>query len=179
MKIVGEEKPAMKPAALPAVTSQSLSVVIYTSGTTGNPKGVELSHENICSNLKGLKALWKDSLYCNRSLAFLPWAHVYGQVRWEQTRPWYAYWVLTKYPYVLLFIERLLSCIRWSRVGLRWASSATGTSFSRAWTSSSQRWCWVYQHCSTGEHQCGIICNTHRDAHRLCNMLCSECMIVS
>jgi len=61
------------------VTRDMISVIIYTSGTTGNPKGVELSHDNICSNLKGLKILWSGALSNNRSVAFLPWAHVYGQ----------------------------------------------------------------------------------------------------
>ena len=60
-------------------SSKNVSVIIYTSGTTGKPKGVVLTHENIVSNLKGLKAIWKDELTNHRSLAFLPWAHVYGQ----------------------------------------------------------------------------------------------------
>ena len=52
---------------------------MHYKGTTGNPKGVELSHENIVANLYGLKSIWKDELLRNRSLAFLPWAHVFGQ----------------------------------------------------------------------------------------------------
>ena len=53
--------------------------MIYTSGTTGNPKGVILSHRNLifeCSVVLPLLGMTKD----DRSLAFLPWAHVFGQV---------------------------------------------------------------------------------------------------
>ena len=51
---------------------------IYTSGTTGNPKGVELSHGNITSNVNALQDFFQmaDS---DRSLSFLPWAHSFGQ----------------------------------------------------------------------------------------------------
>jgi long-chain acyl-CoA synthetase len=62
------------------VTSDDISVIIYTSGTTGKPKGVSLSHDNLISNLKGLRQMLTDELYHHTSLAFLPWAHVFGQV---------------------------------------------------------------------------------------------------
>merc|ERR1711935_194485 len=50
----------------------------------GKPKGVELTHLNFTSNVKGAtrslvkdpKALVRES---DRSLSFLPWAHSYGQ----------------------------------------------------------------------------------------------------
>ena len=60
-------------------SEEDVCVIIYTSGTTGNPKGVELTHKNICSDLMGLKDVYKDKLDNNISMAFLPWAHVYGQ----------------------------------------------------------------------------------------------------
>ena len=59
--------------------SQSPMGMIYTSGTTGNPKGVILSHSNLifeCSVVTPLLGMTKDV----RTLAFLPWAHVFGQV---------------------------------------------------------------------------------------------------
>ncbi len=70
---------SMKPVPPVSIRPSELCTIIYTSGTTGNPKGVELSHENVVSNLRGLDFLWQDELSTNVSLAFLPWAHVYGQ----------------------------------------------------------------------------------------------------
>jgi long-chain acyl-CoA synthetase len=55
-----------------------LACIIYTSGTTGNPKGVELSHHNLASNVSAVHQIFpmdKD----DRSLSFLPWAHSFGQ----------------------------------------------------------------------------------------------------
>jgi long-chain acyl-CoA synthetase len=51
---------------------------IYTSGTTGNPKGVILSHWNICSNINAVHEIFPFSAD-DRSLSFLPWAHSFGQ----------------------------------------------------------------------------------------------------
>ncbi len=55
-----------------------LAGFIYTSGTTGQPKGVKLSHGNICSNVNGIHALFTFDP-SDRSLSFLPWAHSFGQ----------------------------------------------------------------------------------------------------
>lgn len=51
---------------------------VYTSGTTGEPKGVVLTHKNFCANINALRDLFPLGSD-DRSLAFLPWAHVFGQ----------------------------------------------------------------------------------------------------
>ena len=55
-----------------------LACLIYTSGTTGKPKGVMLSHRNICSNVIEMRRAFPISPD-DRSLSFLPWAHSFGQ----------------------------------------------------------------------------------------------------
>jgi long-chain acyl-CoA synthetase len=59
--------------------SAALAGLIYTSGTTGLPKGVMLSHGNITSNINAVLEIFRFSPE-DRSLAFLPWAHSFGQV---------------------------------------------------------------------------------------------------
>ncbi len=66
------------PTPLAQVTAEDLAAIIYTSGTTGNPKGVELTHRNFSTNV--VAALQRfDFGPGDRSLAFLPWAHSFGQ----------------------------------------------------------------------------------------------------
>lgn len=60
------------------VEPDDLACLIYTSGTTGHPKGVCLSHDNISSNVRGALERF-DFREGDSSLAFLPWAHVFGQ----------------------------------------------------------------------------------------------------
>jgi long-chain acyl-CoA synthetase len=71
-------------AAVIEPTVEDLADLIYTSGTTGKPKGVELTHNNIVSNVKaGVRTMVENPHNfiheSDRTLAFLPWAHSYGQ----------------------------------------------------------------------------------------------------
>lgn len=57
--------------------SDDLAVLIYTSGTTGVPKGVMLSHDNLCFDAQsalseGLKDAENDNV-----LSVLPFSHIY------------------------------------------------------------------------------------------------------
>jgi long-chain acyl-CoA synthetase len=58
-------------------SDRDLAMYIYTSGTTGNPKGVELTHYNLAANACGVLEAMPLAEH-ERSLAFLPWAHVFG-----------------------------------------------------------------------------------------------------
>ena len=60
------------------INHNNLSTLIYTSGTTGNPKGVKLSHDNILSNINGVRNRFRDIDSNLTSLNILPWAHIYG-----------------------------------------------------------------------------------------------------
>ncbi|WP_018599499.1 long-chain fatty acid--CoA ligase [Mycobacterium sp. 155] len=62
---------------LAAVKSSDPATLIYTSGTTGLPKGCELTHANLLSEIHGAKAAFPALLTKGqRMLVFLPLAHV-------------------------------------------------------------------------------------------------------
>lgn len=67
------------PTPTAAIKPKDLAALIYTSGTTGLPKGVQLSHGNLADNVNGLNQVFPTDPAGETSLAFLPWAHVFGQ----------------------------------------------------------------------------------------------------
>lgn len=62
-----------------AIHKEDLATIIYTSGTTGHPKGVMLSHWNICSNVLAAKDLL-PTRPGDRVLSFLPLCHIFEKV---------------------------------------------------------------------------------------------------
>lgn len=66
--------------SVPTVNAKEddIAGLIYTSGTTGNPKGVMLTHKNIAYNVCASTSVFPIRKE-DRSLSFLPWAHVFGQ----------------------------------------------------------------------------------------------------
>ncbi len=58
-----------------AVRPEQTATVVYTSGTTGDPKGVVLSHANLCAVVEASREAL-PTLPGERSVVFLPLAHV-------------------------------------------------------------------------------------------------------
>jgi long-chain acyl-CoA synthetase len=56
----------------------TLAGFVYTSGTTGKPKGAMLTHDNLTSNIHAGTSVFPVT-EADRTLSFLPWAHVFGQ----------------------------------------------------------------------------------------------------
>jgi len=69
---------AKAPAPFEQPEPDEIAGYIYTSGTTGKPKGVLLSHKNFCANVNAIEGLFPITPE-DRSLAFLPWSHSFGQ----------------------------------------------------------------------------------------------------
>ncbi len=68
--------PKAKPAGVYDVEEDALAAIIYTSGTTGTPKGVMLSHKNICfTAIKGHEI--QPIKETDRFLSILPLSHTY------------------------------------------------------------------------------------------------------
>ena len=61
----------------PLVSLDDTAVIIYTSGTTGRPKGAEITHGNLLSNLEALHTAW-GWLPDDVLLHVLPIFHVHG-----------------------------------------------------------------------------------------------------
>ena len=61
---------------LPEIEADQPTVLLYTSGTTGTPKGVPLTHGNLCANLQALQAAGLASSE-DRVLLPLPLHHAY------------------------------------------------------------------------------------------------------
>lgn len=63
-----------------AVRADDLCTLIYTSGTTGRPKGCELTHRNMLSEIRTIAATIPHLFEPGDSvLLFLPLAHVFGK----------------------------------------------------------------------------------------------------
>lgn len=69
-----EEKPWLLEGI--RVEPDDLATIIYTSGTTGLPKGVMLTHRNLCENVKSCSEVIRLDQN-DRCLSFLPLSHAY------------------------------------------------------------------------------------------------------
>ena len=71
-----EAGPVDLEAAAAAVQPGDLATVIYTSGTTGPPKGVMLSHSNVCWTSESQRRAVGFSTEGFRLVSYLPMAHI-------------------------------------------------------------------------------------------------------
>ena len=71
-----DNEPADLDALAREVEPEDLATVIYTSGTTGPPKGVMLSHSNICWTIESYMPLLQIEPVGFRVVSYLPMAHI-------------------------------------------------------------------------------------------------------
>ena len=67
-----------KPVPAAKLSDNDVAIYIYTSGTTGSPKGVELTHYNLGATASSVIDVAPLKYQEECTLAFLPWAHVFG-----------------------------------------------------------------------------------------------------
>ncbi len=58
---------------------QDVATILYTSGTTGNPKGVQLTHNNLFSNVEASSRVLPCSP-TDSTMSFLPLSHVFQRM---------------------------------------------------------------------------------------------------
>lgn len=70
-------KGAPEPRLPARAKSNDLAALLYTSGTSGRPKGVELTHANLCSNIRQIDE-WVRFRRDDKMLGALPQFHSFG-----------------------------------------------------------------------------------------------------
>lgn len=77
---LGELDPGLYPGLSAATAADRLATIIYTSGSTGMPKGVELTHGALLSQVEAALRLFPLDPARDRALSCLPLAHVFERM---------------------------------------------------------------------------------------------------
>ena len=77
---LAQEDPGLYARLLARIRPDDLATIIHTSGSTGLPKGVELTHRNLASQIIGACGLFPLVAGRDRALSCLPFAHVFERV---------------------------------------------------------------------------------------------------
>lgn len=77
---LAQEDPGLYARMLARIRPDDLATIIHTSGSTGLPKGVELTHRNLVSQITTACGLFPLVAGRDKALSCLPFAHVFERV---------------------------------------------------------------------------------------------------
>ncbi|WP_295419591.1 long-chain fatty acid--CoA ligase [Sulfurovum sp.] len=79
-KKIDEEKPSVFGTLVHQINPQDLATIVYTSGTSGIPKGVELTHKNLISQIHATALHYHFDKDEDVAFSFLPLAHIFERM---------------------------------------------------------------------------------------------------
>jgi long-chain acyl-CoA synthetase len=72
-----QQNPGLFDSLSAEIKEGDLATIIYTSGSTGVPKGVEITHKNLVSQIKAINQCFALDYNSDVALSFLPLAHIF------------------------------------------------------------------------------------------------------
>lgn len=79
-KEIDKNNPRRFDTLLTELTPRSLATIVYTSGTSGTPKGVELTHANLISQIHATALNYHFDREVDIAFSFLPLAHIFERM---------------------------------------------------------------------------------------------------
>jgi len=77
---IDESDPSLFHQILEDIQAEDLATIVYTSGTSGNPKGVELTHANLISQIHATSENYFFEKHSDVAFSFLPLAHIFERM---------------------------------------------------------------------------------------------------
>ncbi len=77
---IDKERPTLFDDLLQRIGPDDLATIVYTSGTSGTPKGVELSHANLISQIHATAENYHFDREEDVAFSFLPLAHIFERM---------------------------------------------------------------------------------------------------
>ncbi|HIP27947.1 MAG TPA: long-chain fatty acid--CoA ligase [Sulfurovum sp.] len=79
-KYIDTDNPKLFDTILTMIDENDLATIVYISGTSGTPKGVELSHGNLISQIHATAENYKFDKTSDVAFSFLPLAHIFERM---------------------------------------------------------------------------------------------------
>ncbi len=74
------KKPELISSLINQISEEDIATFIYTSGSTGSPKGVELTHKNLVSQIVGARQRFEVEASKDTALSCLPLPHIFERM---------------------------------------------------------------------------------------------------